>query len=102
MENIDLSPNLDNNFESEIVEDYKTPDLFEASYLLAKGYKLIGSDLIAKTVYFVFQGNGVEAVASDWKFDPNYEMELVKRYNQNREMLFALMKTTKLQIGGTK
>lgn len=91
---IDLTPNLDNLFE------YRTGDLYEASYLKAKGFRLIGTDFIDRTVYFIFEGENIESFANSWKFNPSEEIELIKKYNTERESMFGLLKTVKL--GGAK
>jgi len=79
----------------EDVFQYKTADLFEASYLRAKGFSLIGTDLKVKTVFFIFEGQEVEMLANQWKFNPTEEMKTVKTFNTERENLFQLLKTTK-------
>ena len=94
MVKIDLTQNIENFFE------YKTADLYEASYLKTKGFSLIGTDFISRSVYFVFNDDGAEKAGNDWKFDLTEEVKLIKKYNFERENTFALLKTAK--IGGAR
>jgi hypothetical protein len=103
MKNVDNTDLYQSSQNIDTISEYKTADIYEATWLKSLGFNMTGAEWIGRSVFFVFEGENIDQQAYKWRFGQDEIVSLIKKFNQERENLFGLLKTLKGQMpGGAK
>ena len=62
---------------------YKTQNLYEGAFLLAKGFQLAGKERMQNKTLIIFEGNGVEEEALDFYNGGKIEQKSIATGKEN-------------------